>query len=163
MLTAGEAARIWRYDPETGHFFWLIKPKYDVEIGSRSGSFDSRYWRLRWRGKTYKASRVAWLMMMGEWPKDQVDHINGVKTDDRFENLRDASPQENARNKGVRKNNKLGIKGVYFSEKIGKYVAQLNLSGSKKSSHLGLFSTKEEAKACYDSAVQKHHGKFAVL
>lgn len=160
LLTLELANQIWCYDPETGHFFWKISPKYDVLVGDRAGHFDGLYWRLRYKKKTYKASRVAWLVMTGLWPKHQVDHVNLDKTDDRFINLRDATDSENRMNTPVKVNNKLKTKGVHKHRHNG-YRATISLGG--KPTHLGCFKTLEAAKAAYDAAATKLFGEFARL
>ncbi len=157
MLTAEVASQIWRYDPQTGFFFWLISPRYDVLVGDRAGNFDGKYWRLRYKHKNYKASRVAWLMVYGEWPTLQVDHINGIKTDDRITNLRQASNSENLRNRPATKKNKLGVKGV--SRTRYSYVAQISVNGENK--RLGSFKTVEAAKQAYNKAAIVLHGEYA--
>lgn len=156
-LTAEQTISIWRYEPDTGLFFWLVSPKYDIIVGSRAGYFDGKYWRLSYKGKTYKASRVAWLIMTGDWPPDQIDHANRVRIDDRFDNLRLATNAENCRNRSARSDNKLGVKGVYR----GRYsfIAQICVDGSNV--RLGAFNSLEDAKAAYDSAAAKLHGEFA--
>lgn len=159
MLTLEVAADIWSYDQDTGYFFWKTSPKYDIAVGSRAGWHDGKYWRLRYRQKNYKASRVAWLMMTGGWPKDQVDHINGSKLDDRFINLREATNAENCRNRPLRKDNKLSAKGVHKTRYA--YVAQVSVDGARTG--LGSFRTREAAKAAYNTAALKLHGKFARL
>lgn len=137
-LTAEEAKGIWRYDPDTGYFFWLISPKYDVLIGDRAGYFDGKYWRLRYKKKNYKASRVAWLVMTGSWPLDQIDHINRVKADDSFCNLREATNQENCNNRKVRSDNSLGISGI-CGDRSG-------FSVYRRGNYVGHFKDLEQAK-----------------
>lgn len=158
-LTASEARDIWSYDPETGDFFWKISPKYDIPAGLRAGSFDGKYWRLNFKGRVYKASRVAWLYMTGLWPVHQIDHINGGKADDRFSNLREATNAQNSLNRKVKTSNKLGVKGVH-KKRYG-FVAQAVIGGRYVLNKQ--FRTLEAAKAAYDAAVAKAHGQYARL
>jgi hypothetical protein len=159
ILTAEIARNIWRYDPSTGHFFWLISPKYDVAIWDKAGFFDGRYWRLRFKRKNYKASRVAWLYVTGKWPLNQIDHKNGNKLDDSFSNLRGATNAENCRNRRVRSDNKLGIKGVY--QKKNGFVACVTVDGRPVLNKY--FKTLAGAKAAYDAAATGSHGDYARL
>lgn len=160
MLTAEEAHRRWRYDPETGHFFWRIRPMNTIVIGSRAGSFDGKYWALRFEKKDYSAARVAWLMMTGSWPAGQIDHKNRDKTDDRFANLREATLVQNSYNRMRKKKNKVGVKGVHPSAG-DRYRAIIRIDGKNK--NLGFYGTIDEAKAAYDAAAKQHHGEFASL
>ena len=162
MLTKEIAESIWKYDPDTGYFFWKISPKYDVFVGDRAGNFDGKYWRLAYKQKNYKASRVAWLMVTGSWPESQIDHINGNKTDDRFKNLRSATNAQNCRNRS-RRDNKLGTKGVWRSAKRCKYEFTSSIQIDGKRIYLGTFSTIHEAKLAYDKAAKQVHGEFARL
>lgn len=90
-----------------------------------------------------------------------VDHINRNRLDNRRSNLRLATPSENLSNKPAQKNNKLGIKGVSYHAKAGKFVAQIAKDGQHF--HLGLFPTPEEAAQAYNQAALKYHGEFANL
>lgn len=95
--------------------------------------------------------------MTGEFPEQDVDHINGDPLDNRWDNLRRASKHENLRNCSVHKDNKAGLKGVCVTRK--RPTAQIYLNG--KRTHLGTFDTVEEAHAAYCAAAEKHFGEFA--
>lgn len=103
------------YNPITGFFHWIVaKPK--IHIGMRAGCVYSRgYRRIKIDGKSYKEHRLAFYFMTGEWPKDQVDHINLIRDDNRWENLRVASNAQNQWNS--KPYSSTGFKGVY---KVGK-------------------------------------------
>lgn len=102
----------------------------------------------------YMVHRLAWFHFYGEWPKQFIDHINCIKTDNRIENLRDVPRSMNAQN--IRKANarsKTGVLGVF--ERDGRYMSQVNISG--KSVYLGLFDTKEAAYAEYVKVKRQLH------
>lgn len=81
------------YDPRTGIFTWH-------RTGQRAGSYKDGYRRIKVLGKRYRAGRLAWFYCFGEWPAQQIDHIDRVKDNDRLSNLREATPVENCANKG---------------------------------------------------------------
>ena len=140
-MDAGTVREIFRYD--NGKLFWL-KPKKKSFIGQEAGFLaNTGYWRIKIFGKQYKRSRLVWLYHKREWPKYQIDHKNRIKTDDRIENLRDVTNQVNCSNKGVRIDNKLGVKGVYL--KGGRFYT------AKNGKHIGVFSNIEEASIAYMS------------
>ena|SRR6266436_2436775 len=157
LLTADLAHQIWNYDPDTGHFFHKKAPRYGITIGDRAGHFNGKYMMLRFKGREYKCARVAWLMMTGKWPEHQIDHINGGRLDDRFENLREATNAQNCRNRGVRSNNLTGVKGVATS-RYG-YTSTITANGRKR--YLGYFPSIDAAKVAYDAAANELHGDFA--
>lgn len=99
------------YDPICGHFHWMIaKPK--VHIGMRAGNLTERgYRKIRINGKKYFEHRLAFYFMTGEWPKDQVDHINGITDDNSWANLREATNGQNQWN--AKPYSSTGVKGVY--------------------------------------------------
>lgn len=157
MLTAEIARNIWDYNPNTGHFYWKCNPSRSVVAGDRAGNFDGKYWRLQYKGKMYKASRVAWLYMTGSWPSEQIDHIDNDKRNDAFRNLREATNAENCRNRRCRSDNALGLKGVHQTKQG--FVAQLFMSG--KYVFTGVYASPEEAKLAYDTAAAQFHGVYA--
>lgn len=150
-----------RYEPETGKLFWL-----DYEGMPNN-------WRARWADKeaftsvtelgylkgkidgvTFKSHRVAYAIHHGVWPTLCIDHINGVRNDNRISNLRVVSQQENCHNATMQNNNKSGVNGVHWHKTAGKWVAQIGVNNRMK--HLGLFNTIEEAAAARKEAADKH-------
>ena len=97
--------------------------------------------------------------IMGDPVGKEVDHINGDPSDNRRENLRVCTRAENNRNIGVKRNNKLGVKGVYFDARRETYRAQIRVDGAKW--NLGSFKTVGAAKAAYDAAAKLLHKDFA--
>lgn len=148
-----------RYDPETGYLWWRIFS------GGRShtrpaGSKDAYgYIRLSFKGKQYKAHRIAWLLMKGYWPKKEIDHRDTIKDNNRWSNLRLATISQNKRNRAVFRNTTSGIKGAQYSTKDRHWQARIRV-GSKQL-YLGCFKTPEEAAAVYAEAARKYHGAFA--
>lgn len=147
------------YDFETGVFRWKKAASRRIKVGAIAGTEGNRGYRLiRIYGTRYLAHRLAWKMHYGNDPKDQIDHINGVKTDNRIENLRECTHTENMRNRGKNKVNKSGYKGVHFNKCRGKYKAEIYLIGKKM--YLGRYDTAEEAHEAYKKAAKKYHGYF---
>ena len=101
------------YEPQSGRFVWRVS-RGSVAAGSCAGSVDviNGYRQISINGKLYRAARLAWLFVNGEWPDGEVDHINHIRDDDRIENLRSVSRTENNRNHTLRKDNLSGIVGV---------------------------------------------------
>ena len=100
MLTQERLKEVLNYDPETGVFTWARKGP-GVAFGKRAGSFTSEgYRRVTIDKKEYRAARLAWLYVYGEWPSEVVDHINRDRSDDRIRNLRDVPARVNSKNNG---------------------------------------------------------------
>jgi HNH endonuclease len=157
-LTQQRANELLAYCKESGSLTRKVSLSRSVKVGDAAGFSHptKKYISLYIDGKRYKAHRVVWLMHHGEWPKQQLDHINGDKTDNRLENLRDVSCSVNAQNKRtVSIKNTSGLLGVSWMKAANKYRAQLQVSG--KPLYLGLFESKEAAHDAYLKAKRELH------
>ena len=138
------------YNPETGLFTWKEKRKWSKEVGSVAGSVythpisGKKYIHIHTNGKQWRAHRLAYLMMMGEECKSDIDHINGDGTDNRWCNLREVDHRSNMKNLRRRKEGVgSGVMGVRWHKKANKWVA--GIYNNKKHIHLGLFVDFDEA------------------
>lgn len=159
-LTADRLKEVLRYDMESGKLFWILRPSSTapVRVGDEAGSENKNgYIRIWIDGDRYLAHRLAWLYVHGEWPKDQIDHIDGDKVNNRWANLRPATNSENKANgKTYRKKSSLP-KGVTLQH--GKYVAQI--VHNYKHYHEGCFDNPHDAHLAYVAAAKRLHGEFA--
>lgn len=162
LLPYYEKARtILNYDPNTG-VFTLKKSRGCRKKGDIAGSLPNTGYRIiksTFSGitKTLKAHRLAWFMQYDELP-NVIDHINGVKDDNRINNLRSCSQQENTLNKMAYINNTSRYKGVYWKKQNKKWQAQISFNG--KSHYLGLFDCPKEASEVYEEKAKELHGEF---
>jgi hypothetical protein len=155
LLTASELKTVLHYDPETGEFIWLVT---NGRKRREAGSIDpDGYRRITVNGRAYQASRLAWLYMTGDWPRETVDHKNRIPLDNRWENLREATRQEQTFNRKVRSESASGFKGVRAHGK--KFRADIKVGG--RSVYVGTFDTPEAAFAARNARAQEHHGQFA--
>ncbi len=165
-LTAARLRELLDYDPETGVFKVRTKWHRNVVVGREWGTLEpkTRYVRLSIFGQRYFAHRLAWLHVYGEWPKNQIDHINATKNDNRICNLREATPSQNAGNRVMQlaggRCNTTGFKGIWrHNSARHPWVAEIRVSGTKH--YLGAFETREQAHAAYCEAAVRFHGEFA--
>ncbi len=105
-------------------------------------------------GRTYKAHRVIYAMTTGAWPESEIDHINGVKTENRLENLRAVTSAENGRNAAMPRNNTSGVVGVHWDKTRLKWYARIRAAG--KLINLGSFTNKDDAIAARAAAEKKY-------
>ena len=111
------------YSPDTGLFTNLVR-RHTAKKGCNCGFITSAgYVEISIKGNYYKAHRLAWLYMTGKWPEDQIDHINRVRNDNKWSNLRESNNTQNKMNSGVYKNNSSGLKGVTWDNRSGKWRA----------------------------------------
>ncbi len=148
------------YDPVTGIFVWKSRTSHRVRVGDTAGTHHSKgYVIIGVDGHRMFAHRLAYLLMMGELPFDQIDHANGIKDDNRWENLRACDGCQNHSNMRKSKANSTGVKGVYIHSQTGRYTSQITVQGNRF--HLGCFQTLEEAKAVREQAELTLCGEFA--
>ena len=146
---------ILNYDPDTGAFTWNDKSKnpHPKRVGVAGYNHIKGYRTLYIMGREYLAHRVAWLYMYGVWPKDQIDHINHIKNDNRIENLREASNAENHRNMPLQKRSVSGVVGVSWSTACNKWRARVKVDD--KEIHLGVYASIFDAVCARKSAENK--------
>lgn len=150
-----EIRQLIHYDPYTGKFFWKRSNHSKQVIGQELGSLNTiGYYTLSLNKHIYYAHRVAWALVMGEWPKGVIDHINGNKADNSFWNLRDTTYRINQENRTKAQANSSSKLLGAFKYKNG-FRSQIKVKGQLH--YLGVFPTAEEAHQAYISAKQKLH------
>jgi len=160
MLTQERLKELLHYDPKTGVFTWVDKPSRNMKSGVAAGGFAiNGYWRIAINRRRYYAHRLAWFWMTGKWPKEQVDHINHDRADNRWTNLRVATNFENSGNTRIQTNNTSGWKGVGWDKPRKKWHAYIKIDGKTK--HLGRFDCPAAAHFSYVVAADKAFGEFA--
>ena len=156
-LTAERLRDLLDYDPETG-IFRCRRGRGRTPAGAIAGSpYGKGYLGIKIDYRLYYNHRLAWLYMTGEWPKDQVDHKNRIRDDNRWENLREATNGQNTVN-SVRSKASGLPRGVYLRRRKRPYKAQIVKDG--KWHNLGAYSTVDEASQAYQVAAAKFHGEF---
>ena len=145
------------YDPETGIFRHRRDRGNRVKAGTAVGCRYKGYIRISINRKSYRGHRLAWLYVYGHFPEMDIDHINGIRHDNRIVNLRLATQAQNNFNART-KVGASGIRGVHWHKKKQKWHAQATLN--YKRIHLGFFDEKEDAAEAYRQFAMEHHGKF---
>lgn len=154
-LTAERLRELLNYDPETGEFERRMSVSNRAQAGAKAGCRDrGGYLLVRLDKRLFKAHRLAWLYVHGEWPKGDIDHINGVTSDNRISNLRDVTRRVNLQNKRVGAG-RSGLIGAHWFEHGQCWQSSIRADG--KNIALGLFNTAEEAHAAYVAAKRKLH------
>jgi hypothetical protein len=153
-LTRKELKEILHYDPETGVFTRIKRTSNSVNIGDIVSCKADGYVCVCAKGKQYRAHILAWFYMTGEWPKDQIDHIDHVRDNNIFNNLREATHQENGKNQSMYSNNTSGVTGVTWFKRDDKWQAQIK--ANSKNTYLGCFIDKFEAICARKSAENKY-------
>lgn len=162
LPTPEELRQLLRYEPDTGKLFWRERQGVTPEIkrwntrysGNEAGRVNGEGYRhVRVNGRDYKTHRIVWIWETGRWPVDQIDHINRIKTDNRFCNLREVTNAENHQNRNIVANNTSGYTGVSYEK--GKWRANIKHMG--KHHFLGYFGTAEEASRAYQEAKPMFH------
>lgn len=156
-LTAERLRELLHYDPETGVFTRRTCPHRPDLEGKVTGRRDARgYFTVKLEMTKYQAHRLAWLYIKGVWPADLIDHINGIKDDNRIVNLREATNHENQQNRRTTAGRGPFSLGTQYREDLRKkWAARIRVNGHLKS--LGYFDTQKEAHQAYLVAKSEYH------
>lgn len=162
MLTQARLKETFEYQPDTGEFFRIraVRGRAAGHTPNVPSKGDG-YVRIGIDYRQHLAHRLAWLYVVGELPaaKMEIDHINGVRNDNRWKNLRLVDSAINKQNiRAASKNNKLGILGVQIHQ--GKYRARIYVSGVTK--ELGQFDKLQDASNAYMKAKREFHSGCTV-
>jgi hypothetical protein len=156
MISQIELKNIIEYNKETGVFTRKISTSNGANAGDVAGTIHSSgYKKIRVLGVKHPVSahRLAWLYVYGELP-NHIDHINGIRSDNRIKNLRSVTQQENNLNKKIFKNNSSRVSGLSWLKTTGKWRVRIGVSGKYKS--IGCFRYKWDAICARKSAENKY-------
>ncbi len=143
LLTQSKLKEILNYDKHTGIFTRTINGE-EKSIGHKdSKEYFQISIRIDDKRMKYPMHRLAWLYEYGAWPKNQLDHINHDRSDNRILNLREVNNHMNHKNKTIYSSNKSGIPGVSFINASKKWRATIKMHG--KQIHLGCYKDKNKA------------------
>lgn len=153
-----------RYDEETGKLFWREHEghKYfNTRFAGKEAGYKKGfgYLAISWEGMNLLAHRVIWKMKTGKEPAASIDHIDGDQSNNRWNNLREVSHDQNMWNAKLFRNNKSGYRGISFIQHHQKWRAAISVNGKKQ--HLGYFNTPELAHAAFKDATFKMRDEFA--
>jgi hypothetical protein len=158
LLTQEYLKKLLTYYPDTGTFVWN-ESRGNRLAGAMAGNMSHiGYWKIKIDSKQHSAHRLAFLYVNGYYPSNNIDHINRVRSDNRWVNLREATPSENGFNRLLNSNNKSGFKGVHWVARNNRWHAVGILN--KKYIHLGSFEEFELAVAARQKFELAHHGEF---
>lgn len=148
MLSPEALVDLMAYDPSSGLLFWKARPAEWFTASSRTPAENAVLWNAKYAGtealahiprsgyktgailnRNYRAHRVIWAMVHGHWPLSEIDHINGIRTDNRICNLRDVSKQENGRNQKLHRTNSSGVSGVSRTARGNGWRARIPVDG----------------------------------
>lgn len=157
MLTLEHLKSVLNYNSDTGLFTWLRSVSSNVKSGDIAGCLNNcGYSQIYVKNKPYLAHRLAWFYFYGKWPNDQIDHINGKRTDNRIVNLRDVTNRCNSENRKNKNKSKGDLPiGVYYRKDTKKYSSQITINGVRKT--VGSFNTPELAHEAYMKCKLANH------
>jgi hypothetical protein len=159
MVTQERLLEVLNYNPSTGIFIWRMVLSKRTQIGSIAGTDKDGYVNISIDKRLYRAHRLAWMYMTGEWPSSLMDHKDLNRSNNKWDNLRLATNTQNSVNSPKLCTNTSGYKGVRWYKANSRWSAQIGMNG--KMQHLGYFDTAKEAYVVYCLAAQRLWGDFA--
>lgn len=169
-LTQGHVCELLDYDPLTGDFTWRERSRHwfptdrswkwwNTNFANKKAGTKKDYHYFYFLGKNYLGHRLAWIYMTGAWPEKDIDHKDCDGSNNKWDNLREASSMQNMANSRAKRGTKTGAKGVTPDRLNKAYRAAIRING--KNAHLGTFKTIDEANLAYFEAAKEHFGEFA--
>lgn len=158
-VTKERLCELMEYDMQTGKFTWKKGRLIGLEAGHISKQYGYRLIGID--GSLYLAHRLAWLFVTGSFPIKVIDHKNRVKSDNSWNNLREATMSQNTANSASRKTSFSGVKGVSWCNTAKKWRATIVYHGKQVS--LGRFANIDDAANAYKIGAKKLFGDFAFV
>lgn len=157
LPTVDRLRQVLSYEPESGRLTWLVRRGVNVKAGDAAGTDHEGYVRIKVDGRLLLAHRIAWAMHSGCWPHDEIDHIDGNKSNNCITNLRCVGRLVNMQNQRVApsSNRSCGLIGATWLKRKGCWAAQISVAGRKR--HLGVFDSAEKAHGAYVAAKRLMH------
>jgi hypothetical protein len=157
-LNLADLKEYFEYNPTTGNLIWK-KNWYQSKVGKIVNKIGKNgYIFLDFKTHRMYAHRVVFALFYDNWPDSHVDHINGIKHDNRISNLRLASPSQNLHNMKSHPRNTSGVKGVYWNKQKKKWQAQIRANGKVR--NLGRFNDIKDAESVVRKFREELHGEF---
>ena len=160
--THAQVSAVLKYDPETGDVRWRVTLNGGAKAGGIAGCVEKRghgaYRAIRLFGHKQYAHRIAWLLKTGEWPEDYVDHKDGDGLNNKWGNLRKATPSQNRCNSRRSSRNRSGYKGV-GEKRNGKHTVTIGKGKCKQV--VGRYACPKEGHEAYKEAARETFGEFA--
>jgi hypothetical protein len=159
MLTQQRLRHLLKYNPEMGEWTWLNPPNHNTRLrGMPAGNTRSDgYLKIKINGVAYYSSRLAWFYMTGNWPSEEIDHIDRDPSNDRWNNLRLASSSDNKCNSSLNTRNTSGYRGIGWLPGASKW--QVHVNGV----YLGRYDNADEAIEVRDSFAKEAQREFVTL
>ena len=155
-MTQDEVKASFDYDPIKGVLINKAQRAKRIKIGSEAGRLRLDGYRdVKVKNKYYLTHRLIWVFVTGSWPKNYIDHINQIKNDNRFCNLRDVTRSQNKQNTCLQINNSSGVKGVAWCKVNNQWLVRITLN--KKIYYLGLFKNINAAALARKQAEEQLH------
>lgn len=155
MITQEYLKSILHYNPDTGIFTWVKTNKMSCKkTGDVAGKTKIKHYiSITIDNYTYKAHRLAWLYMTGSFPNDFIDHLDRVKYNNKWKNLRSVTPAGNCRNRKLKSDNTSGVSGVNFNKASKKWIVRLCVDNDRK--YYGAYKTLKEATEVRSREIKK--------
>ena len=158
VLDAQTMHELFDYDPETGSLVWRRTVCARVQKGRHAGTPSGKgYLRVMVSGKNYYVHRIAYAMTWGSWP-EQIDHIDGDRSNNRISNLRGVTNLINSHNVRRKKLGNTGVRGIYFNKRFSSFYA--TIFANRKRIYVGAFKNLSDAEAAVNAAREKHQSAW---